>query len=45
MYILNLIKFELDTYPVFFDIVEIFMAQGLLFTNDTQNYDGNTRPL
>ena len=25
-YILNLIGFEFDTYPLFYDIVEIFMA-------------------
>ena len=25
-YILNLVIFEFDTYPLFFDIVEIFMA-------------------
>lgn len=25
-YILNTIEFDLDCYPVFFDIVEIFMA-------------------
>lgn len=33
-YILNLIGFELDCYPVFMDIIEIFMAQGILFTSD-----------
>jgi len=33
-YILNLIKFDMDTYPLFIDIVEIFLAMGILFTND-----------
>ena len=33
-YILNLVIFEFDTYPLFFDIVEIFMAQGVMFTAD-----------
>lgn len=33
-YILNLVLFEFDTYPLFFDIVEMFMAQGVMFTND-----------
>jgi hypothetical protein len=28
------LKFELDTYPLFIDITEIFMAMGILFTND-----------
>ena len=32
--ILNEIAFDLDSYPTFFDIVEIFMAQGILYTND-----------
>ena len=33
-YILNLVLFEFDTYPLFYDIVEIFMAQGVMFTTD-----------
>ena len=33
-YILNQVIFEFDTYPLFYDIVEIFMAQGVMFTND-----------
>jgi hypothetical protein len=28
------LAFELDTYPLFIDITEIFMAMGILFTND-----------
>jgi hypothetical protein len=32
--ILNEIGFDLDSYPTFFDIVEIFMAQGILYTKD-----------
>lgn len=32
--ILNEIGFDLDSYPTFFDIVEIFMAQGILYTSD-----------
>lgn len=33
-YILNLIEFELDSYPLFYDIIEILMAQGVMFKND-----------
>jgi hypothetical protein len=32
--ILNHIGFDLDSFPAFFDIVEILMAQGIVFTND-----------
>jgi len=32
--ILNAINFELDSYPVFYDIVEILLCQGLIFTSD-----------
>ena len=32
--ILNMISFDLDSYPLFVDIVEIFMAQGVLYTTD-----------
>ena len=32
--ILNEIGFDLDSYPSFFDIVEIFMSQGILYTSD-----------
>ena len=35
--ILNEIGFDLDSYPNFYDIVEIFMAQGILFTADSYN--------
>lgn len=35
MQILNLIGFDLDSFPFFYDIVEIMMCQGILFTNDT----------
>jgi len=35
--ILNLISFELDTFPLFYDIVELFMSQGVMFTNDMIN--------
>lgn len=43
-YILNLVVFEFDTYPLFFDIVEMFMAQGVMFTTDHVNspQDGKT---
>lgn len=34
MYILNLLGFEFDTFPLFYDVIEIFMSQGLLFTTD-----------
>ena len=33
-YILNLIKFDLDTFPLFYDIVEIMMAQGVIYSSD-----------
>jgi len=33
-YILNTIDFDLDNYPVFYDIVEMFMAQGILYSSD-----------
>lgn len=26
--------FDLDTFPLFYDIVEILMAQGVIYTND-----------
>jgi hypothetical protein len=32
--ILNLIAFDLDTFPCFFDVVEMMMAQGVLYTSD-----------
>jgi len=32
--ILNEISFDLDSYPSFFDIVEIFMSQGILYSSD-----------
>lgn len=32
--ILNSINFELDTYPIFYDIVEMLMAQGVMYTTD-----------
>lgn len=43
-YILNLVIFEFDTYPLFFDIVEMFMAQGVMFTSDNviSQQDGKT---
>ena len=44
-YILNLLMFEFDTFPLFYDIVEMFMAQGLLFTTDNQIYEGKERKL
>jgi len=36
--ILNQISFDLDSYPSFFDIVEILMYQGILFTSDQHLY-------
>ena len=45
MYILNLLKFDFDSVPLFYDVIEIFMAQGLLFTTDQQIYEGETRLL
>jgi len=35
--ILNLVDFEFDTFPLFYDIVELFMSQGVMFTNDMIN--------
>ena len=32
--ILNEIGFDMDSFPTSFDIIEIFMAQGILFTTD-----------
>jgi hypothetical protein len=32
--ILNEINFEMDNHPTFFTIVELMMAQGILFTSD-----------
>lgn len=44
-YILNIIGFDLDTYPVFFDIAEIFMAMGVLFTSDSLELNGQMKLL
>ena len=33
-YILNEIGFDMDSHPAFFDITEMFLAQGILFTSD-----------
>lgn len=47
-YILNLVVFEFDTFPLFFDIVEMFMAQGVMFTSDmvvSQQDGGITVPI
>lgn len=33
--ILNAVGFDLDSFPPFFDIVEIMMAQGIIFTTDS----------
>lgn len=33
-FLLNEIGFDLDSNPPFFDIVEILMAQGILYTSD-----------
>jgi hypothetical protein len=43
--ILNTIGFDLDTYPVFFDIAEMFMAMGVLFTSDQLEVNGQVKPL
>ena len=32
--ILNPIGFDMDSHPTCFDIIEIFMAQGVLYTTD-----------
>jgi hypothetical protein len=32
--ILKEIGFDMDGFPSFFDVIEIFMAQGILFTSD-----------
>ena len=40
-----MIKFELDTHPVFYDIIEIFMAQGILYTSDCIDRNGIQQPI
>lgn len=42
-YILNTIDFDLDSYPVFYDIAETFMAMGVLFTTDNLDVGGQVR--
>lgn len=32
--ILNEVGFDLDSFPTFFDVTEMFMAQGVLYTTD-----------
>lgn len=32
--ILNSVNFDMDSHPTCFDIIEIFMAQGVLYTTD-----------
>jgi hypothetical protein len=32
--ILNQIDFQMDSYPVIYDIVEIILSQGILFSSD-----------
>jgi hypothetical protein len=32
--ILNSIAFEMDSQPLFYDILEILMAQGIIFSSD-----------
>jgi hypothetical protein len=44
-YILNLIGFGLDNYPIFFDIAEIFMAMGILYTTDFLDVNGELKQL
>ena len=39
---MNLLGFELDNYPLFIDIVEIFMAMGIIYTSDYVSHDGET---
>lgn len=43
--ILNTIQFELDTYPIFYDIAEILMAMGVTYTNDSLEVGMTTRML
>jgi hypothetical protein len=38
--ILNAIGFDLDSYPLFYDISEIFMAMGTVFTTDMIESNG-----
>lgn len=35
----------MDTYPLFYDISEMFMAMGILFTTDTIELNGQMRPI
>jgi len=40
-----MIGFELDNHPVFMDIMEIFMAQGILYTSDFTELNGALKPI
>ena len=35
-----MINFEMDTNPIFYDIIEMLMAQGVIFTNDQSIQNG-----
>ena len=40
-----MIGFDLDSYPVFYDITEIFMAMGIIYTSDSLEIKGQIRPI
>ena len=44
-YILNTVGFELDTFPIFMDVTEILMAQGVLYTSDFILCGTNVKPV
>jgi len=35
----------MDTFPIFYDIIEMLMSQGVIFTNDTSIQNGKLEPL
>ena len=40
---MNTIDFGLDDYPIFFDIAELFMANGVLYSSDQVEINGQMR--
>jgi hypothetical protein len=40
-----MISFEMDSQPLFYDILEILMAQGIIFSSDQIVQMGNLVPL
>lgn len=40
-----MIGFEMDSFPIFYDIIEILMAQGVIFTTDQTIKTGKLEPI